>query len=134
MTPHSGEFKRLFGRVDGSKLEQARAGAARAGATVILKGNDTVIADPGGVALINSNAPASLATAGSGDVLAGVAGGLLAQGMGGLAAAAAAVWIHGAAAARHSERGLIADDLPGLLPGVLTELAQRQRAAGDRQP
>ena len=126
LTPHDGEFVRLFGNLEdisnsNSKLEKTRLAARLTGAVVLCKGPDTVIAHPEGRAAITDNAPATLATAGSGDVLAGLIGGLLAQGMPAFEAACAAAWLHGEAA-REFGPGLIAEDLPEMLPRVYGRL------------
>lgn len=126
ITPHEGEFARLFPDLAAdtslSKIERTRRAAVRAGAVIVLKGPDSVLAEPAGRVVLNTNATPFLATAGSGDVLTGLCGGLLAQDMPAFEAACAAVWIH-AEAGRRFGPGLTADDLANALLPVLRELA-----------
>ena len=129
ITPHEGEFSRLFKAMDeianaSSKLERARLAAIRTGAICLLKGADTVVAAPDGRASILAEAPPGLASAGAGDVLAGIAGGLLAQGMPAFEAASAAVWLH-AQSGRVAGPGLIAEDLSEALPPIYARLFER---------
>lgn len=129
ITPHAGEFARLFpGLTDGApnKIEAARSAAEKAGCCVVYKGADSVIAAPGRTPRINTHASPALATAGTGDTLAGLVGGLLAQGAPAFDAASAAVWLHGEAGLRLGQ-GLIAGDLACAMPGVMQDLARRRR-------
>lgn len=124
MTPHEGEFSRLFD-IQGDRLHRACAAAKLSNAIIVLKGAETIIASPDGRIVINKNSPPTLATAGSGDVLSGIITGLLTQQMDPFLAACAAVWIHGAAANLVGV-GLMAEDLPDLLPRALESIFKKK--------
>jgi NAD(P)H-hydrate epimerase len=135
LTPHEGEFERIFPGLlarSSSRIEATRAAALAARCTVLLKGGDTVVAAPDGTAFVNTHAPPTLATAGSGDVLAGIIGGLMAQGLKSQEAAAAAAWLHGEAAFRFGP-GLISEDLPEMLPVVFAALKDTRDGRRDPQ-
>jgi ADP-dependent NAD(P)H-hydrate dehydratase / NAD(P)H-hydrate epimerase len=123
LTPHDGEYALLSGSQPGAdRMVAARRLAADSGCTVLLKGAATIVADPDGEALVVTAGDARLATAGTGDVLSGIIGALLAGGMRPLHAAAAGAWVHGQAGRRGKRHGLVASDLPDLIPAVLEEL------------
>jgi hydroxyethylthiazole kinase-like uncharacterized protein yjeF len=121
ITPHEGEFERVFGPIGVDRLAAVRAAAKTIDAVVVLKGAATIIAAPDGRAAINDNAPPYLATGGTGDVLSGIIAALLAQGMADFEAACAGVWLHGAAAEKIGP-GLIAEDLPEMIPKIWPEI------------
>ena len=131
LTPHTGEFERLFPGLlatHANRVAAVRAAAAQSNAVILLKGADTVIAAPDGRAVINAHATPFLATAGSGDVLAGIIGGLLAQGLAPFDAACAAAWLHGDAGLRAGP-GLTAEDLDAALHDALRQLHDRSHAS-----
>jgi hydroxyethylthiazole kinase-like uncharacterized protein yjeF len=120
ITPHEGEFEKLFGKIEGSKAERALEAARRSGAVVVFKGPDTLVASPDGRLGFAPPAPAWLASAGTGDVLAGMIAALRARGLEAFEAASAAVWLHGRAA-EIAGPGMIADDLVAAISRALSE-------------
>lgn len=136
LTPHEGEYESLFGSISQkSKLARAIYGSEITGAVIVLKGADTVITSPNGWSAINVNAPSLLSTAGTGDVLSGLIAGLMAQGMNTFSASCAAVWLHSTAALSMGTSGLIAEDLPEMLPVVLADVTSQyqQIANGNKK-
>jgi hydroxyethylthiazole kinase-like uncharacterized protein yjeF len=131
LTPHAGEFARAFGAIGVDRIGAVRAAAARTGAAALLKGADTIIAAPNGKVAINASAPPWLATAGSGDVLAGLIAGLLAQGMAPWDAAAAGAYLHGRAGA-HAGQGLVAEDLLPAITAALVEVPRQPHLSRGR--
>jgi NAD(P)H-hydrate epimerase len=131
LTPHEGEFARLFPEyIEGSRLERAQAAATKSNAIIVLKGHETVIASPQGGCVVNQTGTGWLATAGSGDVLAGMIAGLAARNLQDLSlfgAVCAAVWLHGEAASRFGA-GLISEDIPAQLPDLMAEMLTRKYA------
>jgi NAD(P)H-hydrate epimerase len=124
LTPHDGEFRLLTGAAPAvDRLDSARRLAAATDCVVLLKGPTTVVADPSGAVLASNTGDQRLATAGTGDVLAGIVGALLAQGVPAFHAAAAAAWLHGTAAGRAPRIGMVAGDIAGHLPDVMEELS-----------
>ena len=131
LTPHAGEFARAFGDPGSDRVAAVRAAAARTGAAVLLKGADTIVAAPDGKVTINASALPWLATAGSGDVLSGIIGGLLAQGMAPWDAAAAGAWAHGRAGALAGP-GMVAEDLLSALPAAFLDATCQPHMSGQR--
>ncbi len=121
LSPHEGEFGHAFPQLQGTREERAMAASKKTGATIVLKGAHTVIAAPDGQIVVNTHASPYLASAGTGDVLAGMIAGLSAQGMHPFIASCAAVWMHGEASLRLGP-GLVASDLPEMIPGILINL------------
>ena len=121
LTPHEGEFERLFGKLDGSKAERALEEARKSGAVIVFKGPDTLVASPDGRLGFAPPAPAWLASAGTGDVLAGMIAALRARGLEAFEAACAAVWLHGRAAELAGPQ-MIADDLVEAIPNAFALL------------